>query len=347
MSSSTTHHLAAILHSAGSPLSLEQRPTPTPSPSEVLIAVKSVALNPVDVAQQASGFHISRFPTVLGSDVAGTVLLAGASSSSSSSALAPGTRVAAFASAFYTQGDPDRGALQARVCVPAAAVAPLPAHVGFDVGALLPMAVQTAWAGIHATLGVPREGPAERNQALLVWGAASSVGTAAVQVARVMGFAVYATASPKHHGYLKGLGATRVFDYRDGGVMGDVVDAVKGDGVVLKMAYDAYGGLQQCQEVLSKLNPGGGAKLASAPPLPQPTPQTEGVETKFVLPPDGEEERMDFYRYVFGTWLKEKLETKEFVPSPSVKVVGGLEDAQAGLDELKGGVSGTKLVLRV
>ena len=44
---------------------------------------------------------------------------------------------------------------------------------------------------------------------MLIWGGASSTGSAAVHVAKLMGFTVYTTASEKHHEYLKGLGASK------------------------------------------------------------------------------------------------------------------------------------------
>ena len=42
------------------------------------------------------------------------------------------------------------------------------------------------------------------------------------------------------------------------------------------------------------------------------------------------------------------MEKKEFRPSPRIRIVdGGLDSANDGLDELKKGVSGEKLVIRV
>lgn len=72
------------------------------------------------------------------------------------------------------------------------------------------------------------------------------------------------------------------------------------------------------------------------------------MEVKFVGAPTDEKERMEFFHFVFGVWLKEKLEKGEFVPSPKIQVVeGGLESAQKGLEKLKKGVNGVKLVLEV
>lgn len=189
------------------------RPTPTPEPSELLIEVRSIALNPVDYYMRDTGFTLELYPTVIGSDIAGIVVSAG---SSTSSKVPVGTRVAAFAPCYFKKGAPDYGAFQKKVLIPAAAAVPLPDKVTFNEGALLPMAVQTAWAGWYS-IGIPREMgfKAPPDVGMLVWGGASSMGSAAIQVANLHGFKVYATASAKHHDYLKSLGATKLFDYKE------------------------------------------------------------------------------------------------------------------------------------
>jgi NADPH:quinone reductase-like Zn-dependent oxidoreductase len=208
------HHLAAIIPSKGPPLAVTHRPTPTPSPTELLIAVKAIALNPIDWYQRDHAFPpLASYPAVLGSDISGTVISAG--SSVPADAPQPGTRVAAYAPCFFMQGAPDYGALQTRVLVPAVNAVEIPRGLGFAEASVLPMAVATAWAGWYS-IGLARETKlgAEDRKGVLVWGGANSVGSAAVQVAKCIGFRVYVTASEKHHEYLKGLGASRVFDYK-------------------------------------------------------------------------------------------------------------------------------------
>ena len=350
MSSTTsTHHLAAILPTkAAGAFQVKDRPTPTPGPHDLLIEVKSIALNPIDYYQRDKGFPpLDHYPTVLGSDIAGTVLSAGASVPSG--APEPGARVAAFAPCFFTKGLPDYGAFQTRVLVPAANVVPLPARIGFNEASLLPMGVVTAWSGWYS-IGVPRDTAysAEDRKGMLIWGGASSIGSAAVQVAKSMGFSVYVTASEKHHEYLKGLGASKVFDYRSEDVVENIVKAAKADGVTIQSGFDAAGQVKSCLDILKELKGEGTAKLATAVPPSEDTPKVEGVEVKFVAAPGDEKERTEHFRFVLGVWLKEKLEKGEFVPSPKVQVVGGgLEGIDKGLDELKKGVSGVKLVLEV
>ena len=233
--------------------------------------------------------------------------------------------------------------------VPAANVVPLPEKIGFTEAALLPMAVVTTWSGLYS-IGLPRDTKyeAKDRKGMLVWGGASSVGSAAVQVAKSMGFNVYVTASEKHREYLKGLGARDVFDYKSETVVEDIIAAAKKDGVTVQTGYDAAGQVKECLDILKELRGEGTAKLATAVPPPEDSPQVEGVEVKFVAAPQGEKERTEHFHFVFGVWLKEKLENGGFVPSPKVQVVeGGLESIDKGLDVLKKGVSGVKLVIEV
>lgn len=343
----SAQHLAAVLASKGSPLEVTQRPTPTPGPNELLVEVKSIALNPVDWYQRDFGPFVASYPTVLGSDVAGVVVSAG--SSVPSDVLQPGTRIAAFAPAIY-QGDPDYGALQARVLIPAEYAVPLPQKISFTEASLLPMAVATAWAGWYA-IGLPRDTSynAAEKKGTLVWGGAGSVGSAVVQTAKLLGFHVYATASEKHQEYVKSLGATKVFDYKREDVVETIVKAAKEDGVAIQTGYDAVGQLKPSLDVLKQLmEEGTTSKLATACPLPEDAPKEEGIEVKFVAPLLDEKARTEHFHFVFRVWLKERLETGEFVPSPRIQVVeGGLESAQKALDELREGVSGVKLVLEV
>lgn len=343
----TAHHLAAIIPKQGGPLEIVYRPTPTPGPEELLIEVHSIACNPIDYYMRDDGFFVASYPAVPGSDISGIVVAAG----SSVPAAAPkvGTRVTALAPAFFMKGDPYYGAFQKKVLVPASSVCPLPDAISFNEGAILPMAVQTAMAAWYS-VGLARDTkltPTDKKGAL-VWGGSSSVGGAGVQQAANMGYVVYATASPRHHEYVKKLGASKVFDYKDRDVVENIIKSSKEDEIAIDLAYDAAGALQSILDILKVAKGDDVAKVASAIPLgPQP-PAVEGMVIKFVSAPVDAIERNEWSQWLYWTWLKEKLQTGEFVPSPSIKVVdGGLKSANKALDELKGGVSGVKIVLEV
>ena len=92
---------------------------------------------------------------------------------------------------------------------------------------------------------------------MLIWGASSSVGSVAIQLARAAGYKVFATASRRNFDFAKELGASEVFDYTDSEVVEKIKDRLKG--AKLAGVYDSIGEegtTRACAEVLS--NAGGG-----------------------------------------------------------------------------------------
>lgn len=341
-------HQAAILPQKGGPLSVGDRATPEPGPNEVLIEVKVVALNPVDYYQRDLGIPpVPSYPAVVGSDVAGLVAKVG---SNVFNALPSGSRAIAFASSFYQNGSPDHGAFQKYALAQSEGVIALPDALSFEVGAIFPLAVLTAlsaWTTIGIALDTKYK-PQDK-QAVLIWGGASSVGTFAVQSAKLMGFTVYVTASPKHHEYLKKLGADAVFDYKASNALSQIIDTVKKDGVTLRTAHCVVeGSLQPTLDVLKTTKGDAVAKVAHSPPLPPDAPTLDGTEVKFNLPPMDPAERNEHMYKCFHVWLQNGLKSGTVVPSPRVQVeAGGLEGLNKALDTLKAGVSGTKIVVPI
>ncbi|GMG30387.1 Alcohol dehydrogenase zinc-binding domain protein [Aspergillus oryzae] len=341
-------HEAAILPQKGGPLSLGKRPTPEPGPNEVLIEVKAVALNPCDHFQRDYGMPpVPIYPAIIGSDTAGVVVKLG---SDVTTIPGPGTRVIAFASSFYQNGSPDHGAFQKYTLAQSEAVIPLPDNLSFEEGAVFPMAVLTALTA-WTTIGIPLDTkytPADK-QAVLIWGASSSVGTLAVQSAKTLGFTVYATASPKHHDLVKRLGAHAVFDYRASDIVSQIVNAVKKDGVKLHTAHCVVdGALQPTLDILKETKGDAHTKVAHSPLLPEGHPTLDNTQITFNFPPIDKTARSKHMHEVFHGWLKAGLQSGEVIPSPTIQTEGGgLGGMHAALDKLKVGVSGTKIVVPV
>lgn len=384
-------HIAAVSPAKGQPFELQTRPTPKPGPGELLIAVKSVALNPADAYIRDQGLFIPTYPTVIGFDMSGLVLEvgdnvpAGAAGDEPGPSFQPGvTRVAAYASSFWKSWDPDYGAFQERCLVPWQHAVPLPDEsMSWNNAATLPVAVEvplnawdvmgisrlgeaTASVSVGSTGNATHEANEKRNmekrEALLIWGASSSVGTMGVQTARLLredpnsSFgAVYATAGLANKSYVSSLGADRVFDYKDAQVVDTIVSAAKQDGLVIRHCFLAVGQLALCQAVLKaflgedqKGNKTNTAKIASAPMVPADADIANGVDTIFVFPSTVEGERLEQFRYWIGTWLRGNLAKGTIKPSPEPSVVGkGLGAINAGLDKLLRGVSCTKLIVEV
>ncbi|CAI6332926.1 unnamed protein product [Periconia digitata] len=341
-------HQAAILPQKGGPLTVGERATPEPGPNEVLIEVKAVALNPVDYFQRDLGMPpVPIYPAVIGSDSAGIVAKLGANVST---VPGPGSRVIAFASSFYQNGSPDHGAFQKYALAQSESVVALPDALSFKEGAVFPLAVMTALTA-WTTVGIPLDtkyAPQDK-QAVLIWGAASSVGAFAVQSAKTLGFTIYATASAKHHEYIKKLGAHAVFDYKASDVVSQIVDAVRRDGVNLHTTHCVVNeSLQPTLHVLKETKGDAAAKVAHSPVLPKDHPTLDKTEIKFNFPSMNKAVRDKHMYQCFHGWLQDGLRSGSVVPSPSIQVEGGgLEGLNPALDKLKAGVSGIKIVVPI
>jgi NADPH:quinone reductase-like Zn-dependent oxidoreductase len=381
-------HLAAVSPAKGQPFELQSRPTPKPGPGELLIAVKSVALNPADNFMRNHGLFIPTYPTVIGFDFSGLVLEIGdnvPTDKADGIFFQPGvTRVAAYAACFWRSCNPDYGPFQERCLVPWQHAVPLPdKEMSWNHAATLPVAVQvplSAWdalgiprtetaaglsSNIHASMNIDSDEGAQgsekkKEEALLIWGASSSVGTMGVQTGRLLKedqnssfAAVYATAGSANLEYVRSLGADRVFDYKDPQVVDAIVSAAKEDGLVIRHCFLAIGQLASCQAVLKAfLGVEEGrdkrAKVASAPLVPPDADSVDGVEVIFIQPSAEEGKRLEQFQYWMGMYLRENLAKGVLKPSPEPTVVGkGLGAINIGLDMLLQGVSCTKLVIQV
>ncbi|RAK95540.1 zinc-binding alcohol dehydrogenase family protein [Aspergillus ibericus CBS 121593] len=351
-----TTHLAAVSSAKGTPFELQTRATPKPGPDELLIVVKSIALNPADGIMRDKGLFIPTYPTVIGFDFAGLVLEAG---NNVPVAFQPSTRIAAYAAAVWKSCDPDYGAFQERCLIPWQHALCLPEGVSWHQAATLPVAGQvplSAWdmMGIQRVGGATISSPRKR-EALLIWGASSSVGTMGVQTARLLRddpgssiAAVYATAGAANHEYVGSLGADHVFDYKEPQVVDAIISAAKYDGLVIRHCFLATGQLAPCQAVLKAfVGDDRNATIGSAPVVPPDTEEVDGVEVIFLMPSMDEGERLAQFEY-WMRMLRENLVGGAISPSPEPKIVGkGLGAINAGLDVLQRGVSCTKLVIEM
>jgi NADPH:quinone reductase-like Zn-dependent oxidoreductase len=174
------------------------RPRPKVGPGEILIRVRSAAVNPVDWKVMAGGLDGLMdvvFPVVPGWDVAGVVEQVGFDTPE----FAPGDEVYSYARRDYVHG----GTFAELVTVAARDAARKPAGLSWDEAAGLPLAGLTAYQSL-VRLGA---GPEDT---VLVHGAAGGVGTFAVQIAVALGARVIGTASPANHDRLRVLGAEPV-----------------------------------------------------------------------------------------------------------------------------------------
>lgn len=187
-------------HEYGEPgdvLRLETAAVPAPGPGRIRVLVHACGLTPADWAL-CRGLFAGDLPRGIGIDVSGTV-----------DAIGDGvTDVAVGDLVFGTadwRGAPAAGASDRAIMDH---WTPVPAGLDPTQAAALPMALETAYRSI-AQLGVSAE------HTILIHGAGSTVGFAAVQIALLRGARVIATAGPTYTQRLRDLGAA-VTAYGDG-----------------------------------------------------------------------------------------------------------------------------------
>ena len=184
-------------------------PTPQPLGRDLLVAVKAIAVNPVDTKVRAPKDKVENTPRVLGWDAAGVVEAVGPEVTG----FKPGDRV------FYA-GDITRpGANSEFQVIDERIVGHMPASLDFAQAAALPLTAITAWEALFDRLRVPPSNlaPAAGAKAatILIIGGAGGVGSIAVQLAaHVAGLTVIATASrPASEQWVRSLGAAHVINH--------------------------------------------------------------------------------------------------------------------------------------
>jgi NADPH2:quinone reductase len=207
---------------------LRERPDPTPAAGQVVVRVRGAGVGPWDVAMISGAFGRPALPYIPGFEVAGVVEAVG-----DGVEVRPGERVwanlgtAGGGFAEYALADADR-------------LARMPERLSFEEAAGLVVGGGTAWDGL-----VDR-GRLQAGETVLITAAAGGVGSAAVQLTAAMGARPLGVASPRNRDYLRGLGASEVFDYHAGDWVQQVLAAVPGGVDVL---FDAAGGQTRDQAV--------------------------------------------------------------------------------------------------
>lgn len=206
-----------IMELGGSP-ELSTVAAPIPAKGEIVLRVEAVGLNFADMLAIQGKYQVRQTPPFIpGMELSGVVDTLGPGVSGPP----VGTRVLATCSA---------GALAERICLPAQRLTPLPAEMGFEEAAGLPIAYGTS----HLALThIARIKPGET---LLVTGAAGGVGLTAVEIGKLLGARVIASAR----------GAARLAIAREAGA--DVV--IDSDAPGLKEALRAEGGVDVVYDVV-------------------------------------------------------------------------------------------------
>ncbi|MEM7658392.1 MAG: zinc-binding alcohol dehydrogenase family protein, partial [Bacteroidota bacterium] len=196
-------------HTAG-PITAEEAlqaielPTPEIGPHDLLVEVKGISLNPVDVKLRASK-QPETGAQILGYDAAGIVRQVGAKVS----------RFSVGDEVFYA-GDFTRPGTNAEFhAVDERIVGKKPASLGFAEAASLPLTSITAWEILFDCFGL-REGEGA-GESLLIIGGAGGVGSILIQLAKQLtNLTVVVTASrPETTAWVRKMGADQVINHRE------------------------------------------------------------------------------------------------------------------------------------
>lgn len=180
--------------------------TPQATGHDILVRVKGVAVNPVDFKVRQGKADDGTFK-ILGWDAAGIVEAVG----DDVTLFQPGDEV-------WYAGDVTRSGSNTQLqLVDERIVAKKPKSLGFADAAALPLTTITAWEALFDRMMINREDiAANANKTLLVIGGAGGVGSIAIQLGKLAGLRVIATASrPETIDWVKNLGADQVINHRN------------------------------------------------------------------------------------------------------------------------------------
>jgi len=212
----------------------QEMPVPEAGPADVLVRVKAVALNHLDLWVRRGLPRLSvTFPHIPGADVAGVVARAGSAVTTVRDGdpvvISPGVSCGVCAAClagddnlcarYAILGEHRHGGYAEYLAVPEANVLPKPAALSFEEAAAIPLVFLTAWNMLvdQARLRF--------GETVLIWGAGSGVGSAGIQIAKVFSARIIAVSGASWKlDRARALGADEVLNHREQ----DVAAAVRG-----------------------------------------------------------------------------------------------------------------------
>ncbi|KAJ3115168.1 hypothetical protein HDU96_001073 [Phlyctochytrium bullatum] len=361
MSSIPTTQKGLVVQSDQS-LKVESIPLPAfETEHDILVKVHYVAQNPTD--WKHVDFKLATAGKIVGCDFSGEVVKVGS--------LATSVKVGQKVAGFVHGGlEPHHGAYSQYVRLRHDLVIPVPDAVPLDSAATIPLAAATASLCLFQSLELPAPFTADPTSLavpvpfdptlVLVWGAASSVGLFAVQLAKAAGFRVLAIASPKNWDLVRAHGADHFLDYRDADVVAKIKAVAAKYPRGLRHVVDTISEGGTTETILKAVD--SGAKIGVI--LPQPPAVNEirkdvaivlqlvytifGRHVKTFgldIPPKPQDLDLASKTYL---WISRLLGKGLLRGNPVALRAGGLDGVVEGFDYMrKGNVSAQKLVYRI
>jgi NADPH:quinone reductase len=233
-------------------------PRPEPTGHDILVAVKAVAVNPVDTKVRSGRGKegvVEDPPRVIGWDASGIVEAVG----DQVTLFKPGDEV-------WYAGDITRAGCNSEFqVVDERIVGRKPKSLSHAEAAALPLTTITAYEAFFDRLGIDRDG-ADKGQTLLIIGAGGGVGSIGIQLARHAGLTVIATASrPETEAWVKELGAGHVVNHRE-----DMVAQVRALGIQHVDHVAIFNDMRHWATAVELIRPQGGIVTIDDTDLPMP-----------------------------------------------------------------------------
>lgn len=188
---------AAVLENLKTPLSIQNRNEPNAFPGQVVVELKTAALNRRDYWITQGLYPKIKLPVILGSDGAGVVMETGDGVDASwkgkeiilQSGINWGGREEAQAADFEVLGMPRDGTFSTHIVVPQETLHEKPSYLSWEESAALPLAGLTAWRSVFT------QGELKKGQTVLITGIGGGVALAALQFAVAAGAEAWVTSS--------------------------------------------------------------------------------------------------------------------------------------------------------
>ncbi|GLA31617.1 hypothetical protein AnigIFM63604_001100 [Aspergillus niger] len=204
---------AVITLSLGHAAFVTNHGIPKPRHDEILVRTAAVALNPIDWMLLGSTPSPN---AVMGHDYAGTVVEVG---ESAQERFKVGDRVCGLVKGA-DRTRPESGTFAEYIVAKAAVQIRIPDGVSFEDGATVGVGAIAAGQCLFgpSSLNLPwpeNHSPSEGRDTILIYGGSTASGCWLIQVAKLAGYTVLTTCSPKNFDLVRQYGADAVFDYRD------------------------------------------------------------------------------------------------------------------------------------
>jgi NADPH:quinone reductase-like Zn-dependent oxidoreductase len=319
---------------------------PTPRPGEAVMRVRSASINRVDLYMRDIGKGITHeLPLVLGVDGTGEIVEA-----PQGSHLTVGDEVVLYPMAycgrcpacgrgdqpncakFDIAGETRHGTFAELIAMPDKCFFPKPPDLSYEAAATLPVAYLTAWRMMFG------KQPLKSAEIVLIMGVGGGVGSACLQMAKMIGARAIVTSSTQAKlDWAQGLGADFGINYADEKVAKRVMEITAGAGV--DMVIDNVGEASW-GDTLRALRPGGRVITCGATTGGHPSADIQRLFARQLA--------------VYGSTLGSVEEFRQLIDvtargeiAPLIDRSYAIDDIEQGFDRLKSAQQSGKLIVNI